>query len=53
MNQDNFICAGIYMSDIPSFPYASLWNEKRIESVANLTVNDGKEFFELVGQVRE
>ena len=47
------VCAGIYMSDIPSFPYASLWNEKRIESVANLTVNDGKEFFELVGQVRE
>lgn len=45
------VCAGIHMTDIPSFPYASLWNEKRIESVANLTVKDGEEFFELVGKV--
>jgi len=42
------ICAGIHMSDIPSFPYEDLWNEKRIESVANLTREDGKEFFSLV-----
>ena len=46
------VCAGIHMTDIPSFPYAALWNEKRIESVANLTVNDGKEFFELIAKVR-
>lgn len=46
------VCAGIHMTDIPSFPYAALWNEKRIESVANLTVSDGKEFFELIAKVR-
>lgn len=45
------VCAGIHMSDIPSFPYATLWNEKRVESVANLTVQDGREFFELVSEV--
>lgn len=45
------VCAGIHMSDIPSFPYATLWNEKRVESVANLTVRDGREFFELVSEV--
>ena len=45
------ICAGIHMTDIPSFPYSSLWNEKRLESVANLTVQDGREFFELISQV--
>ncbi|GAB4187892.1 MAG: zinc-dependent alcohol dehydrogenase family protein [Simkaniaceae bacterium] len=39
------ICGGIHMSDIPSFPYKDLWGEKRIESVANLTRNDGREFF--------
>lgn len=47
------VCAGIHMTDIPSFPYSLLWNEKRVESVANLTVNDGKEFFELISEVRE
>lgn len=45
------VCAGIHMTDIPSFPYSLLWNEKRVESVANLTVNDGKEFFELISEV--
>lgn len=44
------VCAGIHMTDIPSFPYEAMWNEKRIESVANLTVQDGKEFFELVSK---
>jgi alcohol dehydrogenase, propanol-preferring len=41
------ICAGIHMSDIPSFPYADLWGERRIESVANLTRRDGEEFLPL------
>ncbi len=39
------ICAGIHMSDIPSFPYADLWEERSIMSVANLTRKDGQEFF--------
>lgn len=39
------VCAGIHMSDIPSFPYADLWGERRIQSVANLTRADGEEFF--------
>lgn len=39
------VCAGIHMSDIPSFPYESLWSERSICSVANLTRRDGKEFF--------
>lgn len=37
------------MSDIPSFPYADLWQERQILSVANLTREDGTSFFELVG----
>ncbi|HYD36216.1 MAG TPA: zinc-dependent alcohol dehydrogenase family protein [Allosphingosinicella sp.] len=41
------VCAGIHMSDIPSFPYADLWGERRIVSVANLTRADGREFLEL------
>jgi len=41
------ICAGIHMSDIPSFPYRDLWGERRIESVANLTRRDGEEFLPL------
>jgi len=40
------ICGGIHMSDIPSFPYADLWGERRIESVANLTREDGARFME-------
>ena len=41
------VCGGIHMSDIPSFPYASLWEERSIHSVANLTRSDGEEFFPL------
>lgn len=44
------VCAGIHMSDIPSFPYALLWGERTICSVANLTRADGERFFELVKQ---
>jgi propanol-preferring alcohol dehydrogenase len=40
------VCAGIHMSDIPTFPYADLWNERSILSVANLTRQDGVDFFE-------
>lgn len=40
------VCGGIHMSDIPSFPYALLWNEREIVSVANLTRQDGQEFIE-------
>lgn len=39
------ICGGIHMSDIPAFPYSDLWGEKSIQSVANLTRQDAKEFF--------
>jgi propanol-preferring alcohol dehydrogenase len=45
------ICAGIHMSDIPSFPYADLWGERCIRSVANLTREDGRDFFELLDRV--
>jgi propanol-preferring alcohol dehydrogenase len=45
------VCAGIHMSDIPSFPYASLWGERRIVSVANLTRDDGIEFIALAQRV--
>ena len=45
------ICAGIHMSDIPSFPYADLWEERQICSVANLTREDGTSFFELAGDI--
>jgi len=41
------VCGGIHMSDIPTFPYADLWNERHIMSVANLTRQDGEEFFPL------
>ena len=39
------------MSDIPSFPYADLWEERIISSVANLTRRDGEEFFEITSRV--
>lgn len=39
------VCAGIHMSDIPSFPYSILWGERELVSVANLTRRDGLEFF--------
>ena len=42
------VCAGIHMSDIPAFPYADLWGERQILSVANLTREDGTSFFEMV-----
>ena len=45
------VCAGIHMSDIPSFPYADLWGERSIRSVANLTRHDGEEFLALAPQV--
>ena len=41
------VCGGIHMSDIPRFPYADLWEERSIMSVANLTRRDGEEFFPL------
>jgi len=43
------VCAGIHMSDIPGFPYADLWEERQILSVANLTREDGLSFFEMIG----
>jgi propanol-preferring alcohol dehydrogenase len=44
------VCAGIHMSDIPSFPYRLLWEERELMSVANLTRQDGEEFFAIVPQ---
>jgi propanol-preferring alcohol dehydrogenase len=44
------VCGGIHMSDIPSFPYKWLWQERSICSVANLTRNDGQRFFEQVAK---
>ena len=41
------VCAGIHMTDIPSFPYAILWGERSVRSVANLTRRDGEEFLAL------
>lgn len=41
------VCAGIHMSDIPSFPYDILWQERELKSVANLTRRDGEEFFKI------
>jgi propanol-preferring alcohol dehydrogenase len=45
------VCAGIHMSDIPSFRYDDLWGERSIRSVANLTRDDGHEFLALAPQV--
>src|SRR5216117_3639925 len=45
------VCAGIHMSDIPSFPYHLLWGERTIRSVANLTCRDGDEFLALAPQI--
>ncbi|TDN70493.1 zinc-dependent alcohol dehydrogenase family protein [Paraburkholderia sp. BL10I2N1] len=45
------VCGGIHMSDIPSFPYAFLWGERRVVSVANLTREDGVEFMRLAQEV--
>ena len=41
------VCAGIHLSDIPSFPYDRLWQERQIRSVANLTRQDGEEFMKI------
>jgi propanol-preferring alcohol dehydrogenase len=45
------VCAGIHMSDIPSFPYRLLWEERQLLSVANLTRRDGTDFLRLVPQM--
>jgi alcohol dehydrogenase, propanol-preferring len=45
------VCAGIHMSDIPSFPYEILWHERTVRSVANLTRHDGEEFLPLARSV--
>ncbi len=45
------VCAGIHMTDIPSFPYEILWGERSIRSVANLTRRDGEEFLALAPKV--
>jgi alcohol dehydrogenase, propanol-preferring len=45
------VCGGIHMSDIPSFPYAYLWQERIVRSVANLTRADAREFLALAPQV--
>ncbi|MBN8829892.1 MAG: zinc-dependent alcohol dehydrogenase family protein [Sphingomonadales bacterium] len=44
------VCAGIHMSDIPGFPYADLWGERQILSVANLTREDGTSFLEVAAR---
>jgi propanol-preferring alcohol dehydrogenase len=45
------VCAGIHMSDIPSFPYEILWEERAVRSVANLTRDDGRRFLTLAPEV--
>jgi propanol-preferring alcohol dehydrogenase len=45
------VCAGIHMSDIPSFPYRLLWEERQLVSVANLTRQDGLDFLRLVPEI--
>ena len=45
------ICAGIHMSDVPSFPYSILWEERSLCSVANLTRRDGEEFLQLASRI--
>jgi len=45
------VCGGIHMSDIPSFPYALLWGERSVRSVANLTRQDGAEFLALAARI--
>jgi len=45
------VCAGIHMSDIPTFPYAILWEERQLVSVANLTRQDGLDFLKLAPEI--
>ncbi len=47
----NVVCGGIQMSDIPSFPYEILWEERMLKSVANLKRNDGEGFLKLAPQI--
>ena len=44
------VCGGIHMSDIPAFPYAILWGERQVRSVANLTRKDGEDFLALAAE---
>src|SRR5262249_18291457 len=46
------VCAGIHMSDIPSFPYRLLWQERIVRSVANLTRRDAHDFLEVASRAR-
>jgi propanol-preferring alcohol dehydrogenase len=46
------VCAGIHMTDVPGFPYALLWEERSVRSVANLTRRDGEEFLAVAPQVQ-
>ena len=46
------VCGGIHMSDVPSFPYRLLWEERRLLSVANLTRRDGREFLRMADSLR-
>ena len=45
------MCAGIHMSDIPSFPYRLLWEERAIRSVANLTRQDARDFLAVAAEI--
>jgi alcohol dehydrogenase, propanol-preferring len=45
------VCGGIHMSDIPAFPYALLWGERVVRSVANLTRRDGAEFMDIAARI--
>lgn len=47
----SIVCGGIHMSDIPSFPYRILWEERTVRSVANMTRQDGREFLEVAPKV--
>jgi propanol-preferring alcohol dehydrogenase len=46
------VCAGIHLSDIPSFPYSALWGERSLRSVANLTRQDGVELLEVAAAAK-
>lgn len=46
------VCAGIHMSDIPSFPYEILWEERQVKSVANLTRKDGDDFLKVASEMQ-
>ena len=47
----SIVCGGIHMSDIPSFPYRILWEERTVRSVANMTRQDGREFLDIAPKV--